>query len=184
MSGVALAPLCRGDLDALLAFETENRAFFEARINARPAAYYSREGVAAAIAAAEADAAIGLGFQYLVRDGAGHLVGRVNLSRVRRPHYHSAELGYRIGEAFNGRGHASEAVRLMLALAFDAFGLRRIEAIAMAGNAGSIRVLERNGFVCFGRSSASFELGGQWHDTLHFERHADPPPAAGMGAGA
>ena len=173
MPGVFLAPVCGADLDALLAFEVGNRAFFEARINARPAGYYAREAVAAAIGAAEADARAGLGFQYLVRDDAGQLVGRVNFSRVRRAHFHAAELGYRIGEAFNGRGHATAAVQCALMLAFGELGLRRVEAMTMVGNAGSIRVLERNGFQRFGRSTRSFELGGHWHDTLHFERHAD-----------
>ncbi|PTT79559.1 N-acetyltransferase, partial [Pelomonas sp. HMWF004] len=32
--------------------------------------------------------------------------------------------------------------------------------------------LQRNGFQQFGRSTRSFELGGVWHDCLHFERHA------------
>jgi [ribosomal protein S5]-alanine N-acetyltransferase len=37
------------DFADLLAFETENRVFFEPRINARPAAYYSEAGLIAAI---------------------------------------------------------------------------------------------------------------------------------------
>jgi ribosomal-protein-alanine N-acetyltransferase len=170
---LALAPPSHADLDALLAFELENRAFFEATINARPSAYYSREGVAGAIAAAIEDAAQDRGYQFLVKSANGELLGRVNLSGVKRAHYHCGVLGYRIGQSHGGRGIASEAVRQVLEIAFGRLGLRRIEADASIGNGGSVRVLERNGFVLYGRSRRSFELQGTWYDRLHFERHAD-----------
>jgi ribosomal-protein-alanine N-acetyltransferase len=156
----------------LLRFEADNRAFFEARINARPAGYYSPEGVRAAIDLALREAKEDKGYQFLVRDGDGELVGRVNLINVKRAHFHSAELGYRMAERACGKGYASEAVRLVLAQAFGELGLRRLEANARVDNEGSVRVLLRNGFSVYGRSTRSFEMGGVWHDRLHFERHA------------
>ncbi|CAM4134921.1 GNAT family N-acetyltransferase [Roseateles saccharophilus] len=168
-----LIPPRLDDADELLRFETDNRAFFEARVNARPAGYYSPEGVRAAIALAEREAAEDKGYQFLVRSGAGELVGRVNLVGLRRSHFHSADLGYRMAESACGKGYASEAVRLVLLKAFGELGLKRLEANARVGNEGSIRVLLRNGFEQFGHSRRSFELGGVWHDRLHFERHAD-----------
>ena len=170
---VHLTRLHAADADALLAFELHNRAFFEARINARPAAFYSTEGVRAAIAQAERDAAADHGHAWLVRDAAGVLVGRINLSRVRRAHFHSAELGYRMAEAACGQGYASEAVRQVLAQAFGPLGLVRLEATARVGNAGSHRVLFKNGFAPWGRSARSFELGGQWHDLMHYALRVD-----------
>jgi ribosomal-protein-alanine N-acetyltransferase len=158
--------------DELLRFETENRGFFEAHVNNRPAAYYSPDGVRAALALAAREAAEDKGYQFLVRDEAGTLLGRVNLVGVKRNHFHSAELGYRMAESACGKGFASEAVRLVLARAFGELGLKRLEANARINNEGSVRVLLRNGFREFGRSTRSFELGGVWHDRLHFERHA------------
>lgn len=169
---IHLVPPTPGIADELLRFETANRAFFETHINARPAGFYSPEGVRAAIALAVREAAGDKGYQFLVRGEAGELLGRVNLIGVRRAHFHCAELGYRMAEAACGQGHASEAVRLVLAKAFGELKLRRVEANARAGNEGSVRVLLRNGFREFGRSTRSFELGGVWHDRLHFERHA------------
>lgn len=163
-----------GDVDDLLDFEQRHRAFFESMINARPAGYYSRDGVAAAIDAAGREARDDTGYQYLVRDEAGHLVGRVNLAKVRRAHFHCADLGYRVAQDQGGRGIASEAVRQVLAIAFGELGLARVEASVRVGNAGSLRVLQRNGFTEYGRSRRSFELAGEWHDRLHFERHAVP----------
>lgn len=167
-----LDPPTPADAEALLAFELANRAYFESHINARPAAYYGLEGVQAAIAQAEREAAADQGFQYLVRDDTGALVGRVNLSRVRRAHFHAADVGYRVGEAHAGRGVATEALRLALAQAFGVHGLVRVEATARPENLGSVRVLARNGFNVYGRSTCSFALGGAWFDLLHFERRA------------
>jgi ribosomal-protein-alanine N-acetyltransferase len=175
MDTLVLVPPTHADLVALLAFELENRAFFEATINARAPGYYSRDGVAQAIDAAIDDARQDRAYQFLAKAPGGELLGRVNLSEIRREHFHSAALGYRIGQSAGGRGHASEAVRQVLAIAFGQLGLKRIEANARADNLGSIRVLERNGFVQYGRSRRSFELQGTWYDRLHFERHAGDP---------
>lgn len=172
MLSITLTRPCLKDLDELLAFETDNRAFFEARINSRPASYYSRDGVAAAIDIAQRDALADLAHQFLIRDELGRIVGRVNLTQVRRKHFHSASLGYRIGEAHNGRGIAKAAVGQMLGLAFGELKLLRLEAHARPENLGSVRVLESNGFKQFGRATRSFELGGQWFDQLFFEAHA------------
>jgi len=175
MSFLQLVPPTSEVADELLRFEIDNRAFFEARINSRPSGYYSPEGVRVAIDQAVREAAEDKGYQFLIRNAAGELVGRVNLTGVRRKHFHCADLGYRIAESACGQGHASEAVRQVLAKAFGELGLLRVTANARVGNEGSVRVLQRNGFQPFGRSTRSFELGGVWHDCLHFERHAAPP---------
>ena len=172
MPTLHLIPPALDIADELLRFETDNRAFFEARINSRPPGYYSPEGVRAAITLAEREAAEDKGYQFLVRTEVGELVGRVNLASVKRSHFQMCDLGYRIAESACGKGYASEAVRLVLARAFGELGLMRVEANARVGNGGSVKVLLRNGFRQFGHSLRSFELGGVWHDRLHFERHA------------
>ncbi|MFG6447750.1 GNAT family N-acetyltransferase [Roseateles sp. BYS180W] len=171
---IHLVPLAESDLDELLTFEITQRAFFESRINARAASYYSRDGLAQALAEAAADAAADRAYQFLMRDADGVLVGRINLTGVRRQHFYSAEVGYRVAEFANGKGYAKAALGQLLVLAFGALELKRLEAKASVGNPGSARVLQAHGFVPFGRSHRSFELGGVWHDCLHFERHAQP----------
>ena len=167
-----LVLLGAADAPALRDFEVRNRAFFEATINARPAAYYEAGGVEAAVAQALEDARADRGYQYLLKDGEGRLLGRVNLSAVRRAHFHSAALGYRMDEAACGKGYAGDAVRQVLEIAFGELGLARIEADCRVENAASARVLLRNGFTRFGHSRRSFALHGTWYDRLHFERHA------------
>jgi ribosomal-protein-alanine N-acetyltransferase len=172
LDAIRIRPVAAADVAALLRFELAHRAYFERWVQARAPAFYSDGGVADAIAAAQAAWAGGDAFQYLVVEGE-RIVGRVNLTHVRRAHFHCADLGYRIGEHDGGRGIASRAVALCLEQAFRTHGLQRIEATARPENQGSIRVLERNGFVRFGQSRRSFELGGQWFDRLLFERHRD-----------
>ncbi|MFL6699484.1 MAG: GNAT family N-acetyltransferase [Vitreoscilla sp.] len=172
MSGLAIRPVAGSDAVALLQFELAHRAYFESWVNSRDPRFYSEEGVAAAIAGAEAAWAGDQAFQYLIVEDE-RIVGRVNLTAVRRTHFHCADLGYRIGEQDGGRGIASRAVALCLEQAFGAHRLERIEAIARPENRGSVRVLERNGFRQFGHSRRSFQLGGRWYDRLLFERHRD-----------
>jgi ribosomal-protein-alanine N-acetyltransferase len=59
-----------------------------------------------------------------------------------------------------------------VALAFGGLKLQRIEATARPENLGSHRVLARNGFTLFGRSTRSFELAGAWYDLNHYELRA------------
>ena len=171
---VTLTPISPTDVGELLEFELKNRLYFEANINARPPAYYSTGGVERAIAAAMEDAERDRSYQFLLRAAStGEIVGRANLNEVKRAHFHSAVLGYRIAEAVCGKGIASEAVGKIIALSFGELGLKRIEANARAENRGSVRVLMKNGFVQYGHSKRSFELGGTWFDRLHFEKHLD-----------
>jgi [ribosomal protein S5]-alanine N-acetyltransferase len=169
MPSVHLVPLQLKDAGELLSFELENRSFFEARINARPQTFYSLFGVRASIEDAVRRAQEDSAYQYLVRDDAQSLIGRVNLTRVRRAHFHSAELGYRIAQPACGKGYAKEAVAQVLGKAFGDLGLVRLEATTTPVNVGSRRVLLHNGFTPFGRSSRSFELAGNWLDLIHYE---------------
>lgn len=171
MSLLALTPVRASDLAALTDFEVTNRGFFERHVNARSDDYYAAGGIRQAIEDALADAAADRGYQFLGRNEAGAIVARVNLSRVRRRHFMSAELGFRVGEPFQRQGHAIRAVQFALQFAFEELRLHRVEATARPANEGSCGVLARAGFRQFGRSSRSFELGGSWHDLLHFEKH-------------
>jgi ribosomal-protein-alanine N-acetyltransferase len=59
----------------------------------------------------------------------------------------------------------------------------RVEAVLRPQNIGSMRVLERDGFVAFGRASRGMHFHGEWHDFVYFECHLDEPgapPATGL----
>lgn len=181
MDALDLMRLQASDTEALLDFECRQRTHFETWVHPRPASFYSREGVERhvqeALAAAQADRA----HAFLIRAG-GHLVGRLNLHRVQREHHGRAELGYRLAAEAQGHGWASEAVARVLPIAFGELALWRLEAVVRPGNLASARVLEKNGFRCWGRSRLSVELQGRWHDLLHFERLSPQAQALADGA--
>ena len=58
-----------------------------------------------------------------------------------------ASIGYFVGSRFSGKGIVSSALRAVLAWCFDTLGLNRVELRCATGNAPSIRMAERLGFV-------------------------------------
>ncbi len=71
------------------------------------------------------------------------LIGAIGLSLSGT--HERGELGYWVGVAHQGRGHASEAACAVVGYAFERLGLHRVTAHHMAWNAGSGRVLEKAG---------------------------------------
>jgi len=80
----------------------------------------------------------------------------------------TAEFGYWLGEAFWGRGIASEAVKAMTAYLFENFALCRIQALVYEWNPASRRVLEKAGYVCEARLRSSVTKDGQTIDAFLF----------------
>ncbi|WP_020527257.1 GNAT family N-acetyltransferase [Flexithrix dorotheae] len=61
------------------------------------------------------------------------------------------EIGFWIGEAYWGKGIMTMAVNEMVKWLFDSFQINRIFASVFAFNKGSMRVLEKAGFVLEGK---------------------------------
>lgn len=99
---------------------------------------------------------------------AAGAIGLETLSDVERV---SAELGYWLGEQHWGRGIVTEAVEAVTAEAFRRFDLTRIFALPFADNHGSIRVLEKAGFVLEGQMRHSAIKDGRLRDQLMFGRY-------------
>jgi [ribosomal protein S5]-alanine N-acetyltransferase len=58
-----------------------------------------------------------------------------------------ANIGYWIGKQYQGKGIATESIKLVVNYAFDVLKLKEISAYVFHDNNPSIRVLEKNGFV-------------------------------------
>lgn len=114
----------------------------------------------------------------------GEPAGWISLTVLDREHGRAA-IGYTIGEAFRGKGCATAAVRLVIALAFDWHGLDldRLEAVTAVGNRPSQRVLERAGFTREGVARGLLAIGGQRVDHYRYgllrdDRQRPAPQAA------
>ncbi|HVM35606.1 MAG TPA: GNAT family protein [Actinomycetota bacterium] len=164
---VMLRPLTLSDTDALFELRRNDRTYLEPWEPRRSESFWTFDAQQALIeadrrAAAE-DRAYALG---VFLPDEERLVGRVALSNIVRASWQNATLGYFIGQHFTGRGLATQAVRLVLQVAFENLSLHRVQAAAMPRNSASIRVLEKAGFVHEGMARRYLEINGIWEDHL------------------
>ena len=151
---------------------TENREFLEQWEPVREAEFFTLEAQVADIEAALADADADRRHAFGIFVD-GELVGRLALNQIVRGVFQNAYLGYSIGERWNGRGLASEAVGVAVGFAFGKLGLHRVQAAVIPRNAASIRVLEKNGFREEGYAVGYLCINGVWEDHRIFARTRD-----------
>jgi len=157
------------DAAELLAFETENRSFFESMVPPRNPEYYNLEKLRAIITELEDEQKDDLCYLYLVRNEEGEVVGRVNLFSVVRGPFQKVEIGYRIGMRHNSKGYATKAIELVCKEAFETHGFNRIEAGTSTRNIGSQIALIKNKFEFVGRQRKVIKINDQWEDGILFE---------------
>jgi [ribosomal protein S5]-alanine N-acetyltransferase len=92
------------------------------------------------------------------------IVGNINLTQVVRGAFQSCFLGFGLATAMQGRGYMTEAVRRVVAFAFNEWGLHRVAANYMPRNRRSAAVLERCGFLIEGRAASYLRINGRWED--------------------
>ena len=63
---------------------------------------------------------------------------------------------------------SSRPVKLVVAFGFEKVRLHRIEAYVSPRNDGSIRVLEKSGFVNEGLLKEFLHINGEWEDHYHY----------------
>jgi [ribosomal protein S5]-alanine N-acetyltransferase len=107
-------------------------------------------------------------FQWgIVRHEDARVVGTCTLSSIDAAH-RRAELGYALARAGWGSGLAREAVRRVLAFAFDELDLHRVEADVDPRNLRSIALLERLGFKLEGHLRERWHVNGEVCDGLFY----------------
>lgn len=162
---VYLRSLAPGDAEALHALRLRNRTFFEPYEPEQSDADFTLEAVRRSIVRALDEERAGTSYTFGIFDAAGETpAGRLRLTNVFRGPWQNANLGYYVDRACNGRGFATEAVRLGCRFAFEHAGLHRVQAAVMLDNARSIRVLEKAGFRREGVALRYLNLAGAWRD--------------------
>lgn len=166
------------DLDSLVEHANNRRIWINLR-DAFPHPYTRRDGRAflrSAMAASPETT-----FAIAVNGAAAGAIGFVLRSDVERV---SAEVGYWLGEAFWGRGIATDALVAITRHAIDAHGLTRLYAVPFAWNGASCRVLEKAGYVLEARLRRSAIKDGVIADQMQYafiapERDQPPPESRG-----
>ena len=171
---VGIRVVSADDAEAFADLLTRNRAFLATWDPVRDDGYFTVDGQRDLLARSLRRYRQGVDWPGVVTlDGAP--VGRVNLNNLIRGAFCSADLGYWVDQAHNGRGVATAAVAAVVRLAFTELGLHRVQAGTLLHNHGSQRVLERNGFSRIGMAPRYLQIAGRWQDHLLFQRLADDP---------
>ncbi|MEV6566662.1 GNAT family N-acetyltransferase [Streptomyces kronopolitis] len=96
---------------------------------------------------------------------SGAFLGELALSRIDRDNAHG-EFRIALVPHATGRGIGSEAVRLLLAYAFDRVRLHRVQLEVYDYNPRARRAYEKCGFEVEGRLREALHWDGAWHDVL------------------
>ena len=106
----------------------------------------------------------------LAIEHAGEAIGNVGLVAMQDVARFTAEVGYWVGEAFWGRGFATEALRRFSQYAFDSFRFERLEAWVFDSNPASGRVLEKAGYRYEATLRRNAYKDGRFHDCHVYSR--------------
>ena len=117
------------------------------------------------------------GYAFLIiRSSDNTLVGGLTLANIRRGVAQAGSIGYWMGRPFVRQGYMTAAVRAIVPFAFASLRLHRLEAACIPSNAGSIRLLEKTGFVREGYAREYLCINGIWQDHLLYGRLKDSKP--------
>jgi RimJ/RimL family protein N-acetyltransferase len=96
----------------------------------------------------------------------GRVIGKAGL-------YRFPEIGFILHPETWGRGYAQEALQPVLARAFEVHRLASVEADVDPRNSASLRLLARLGFRETHRASRTWQVGGQWCDSVYLRLSRD-----------
>ncbi len=92
------------------------------------------------------------------------LIGTITFWNIQKEHYR-AEIGYALHTQFRGRGLMQEAMTAVLDYGFNTLNIHSVEANVNPGNAASIKLLERNGFVREAYHRENYYYNGHFLDS-------------------
>ncbi|MGE7945997.1 GNAT family N-acetyltransferase [Lysinibacillus sp. NPDC093688] len=154
---ILINSLRESDAEELFQFEKNNRLFFEQMVPSRGEDYYMFEKFQLKHRELLEEQEEEKSRSYLIREYSGNIVGRINLVDIDKTN-DIAEVGYRVGKEYGGKGIGAKALKLLLETEVS---VKKIKAKTTTNNIASQRVLEKNGFKQVYLSDDEFEMNGQ-----------------------
>ena len=162
---VRLTVARRADAEALLAFQSENRAHLQPWEPLRSDEFFTMPAAEQRLAAMEEQMASGTALHLLLRGGSLALcLVECNFTNIVRGPFQACFLGFSIGRRYEGRGLMSEALGAAIDYVFGHYRLHRIMANHRPENVRSGNVLSKLGFEREGLARAYLKINGTWAD--------------------
>jgi len=105
---------------------------------------------------------------FAIRTEDGKLIGIVSADNLEPGTSHRAEIGYWLAKPFWGKGSMTDVVKAYVEYAFRELQVVRLTAHVFELNAGSARVLEKNGFKLEGRFRQHLMKDGELLDARFY----------------
>jgi [ribosomal protein S5]-alanine N-acetyltransferase len=174
--GVTLRIPQMGDFGEWAALREQSRAFLTPWEPTWPADDLTRSAFRRRLRRYAEDLRTDQGYAFLIfRNADDALLGGLTLANIRRGVAQAGSLGYWMGQPFAGQGYMTVAVGAVIPFAFATLRLHRLEAACIPTNVGSMRLLEKTGFVREGYAREYLCINGVWQDHLLYGRLKDPP---------
>jgi ribosomal-protein-alanine N-acetyltransferase len=165
VGGAQIRPLRRDDAARLSTAYLRNRKHLAPWEPVRTEEFFTPGYQQQVIADKLAHLAVGQEMPWVLVDG-DRIIGAVTLTGIVRGPFLSANLGYWVDHAVNGKGIGSAAVNFAVEQARTALGLHRIQAATLVHNAPSRKILHRAGFQEIGVAQHYLNIAGTWQDHL------------------
>lgn len=101
---------------------------------------------------------------FAIRDRSGRLIGSIGFDGLVVGRAHSAEIGYWLAKPYWNKGIMTSVVKELCRIAFNEFGLVRVQGRVFSSNPSSARVLEKCGFVQEGYLRKCEKKDGRYKD--------------------
>ncbi|HJT85573.1 MAG TPA: GNAT family protein [Nitrososphaeraceae archaeon] len=110
--------------------------------------------------------AITFGIEYKnILESKPLLVGTIGIKDIHYLHKKS-NIGYWIGKQYQGKGIATECIKIIVNYVFDELKIEEISAYVFPDNNPSIRVLEKNGFIETRKVNEYHPLSNRYRNSL------------------
>ncbi|WP_211655413.1 GNAT family N-acetyltransferase [Planococcus alpniumensis] len=161
---ITLHLLQQQDAAGLFQFELENREFFERLVPSRGDDFYVFENFLSRHEELLKEQQESFANFYLIKNDSGDILGRINLVDIDRNNQ-TAEIGFRIGAKYGGKGIGNRALNLLLNADL---GLKQIHGKTTTVNGASQKILTKNGFKEVDVSEEEFKMDGQNMRFVHY----------------
>ncbi|MEA1937472.1 MAG: GNAT family protein [Patescibacteria group bacterium] len=98
----------------------------------------------------------------------GQAVGSISINKIEQEH--KAEIGYWLGEKYQGKGIMTQAIKEITKYGFRELKLCRLYAQVFSFNEGSMRVLEKNGYKFEGTLKKEVKKDNKFLDCCLFAK--------------